>query len=80
VNKEKKQKNPVIKLDEDIIKTLDGIIDEVGDTTKSVFKKVTDLVIKKGSETLTNILEKNKIILKEKIKSKGKINEEKKDI
>ena len=80
MNKEKKQKNPVIKLDEDIIKTLDGIIDEVGDTTKSVFKKVTDLVIKKGSETLTNILEKNKIILKEKIKSKGKINEEKKDI
>ena len=58
--------------DEDIIKVLEKVIDEIGDTTKSIFRQVADLFVKKGSETLSGILEENKVILKDKIKSKGK--------
>lgn len=62
-------------LDDEIIKVLDKIIDEIGDTTKSVFRQIADMFVKKGSETLSGILDENKTILKDKIKSKGKESE-----
>ena len=66
------KKKSGLELDKDMIDMLEKVIDEVGDTTKSVCRKIADLFVKKGSETLSGILEENKVILKEKIKSKGK--------
>ena len=66
------KKKSGFELDKDMIDMLEKVIDEVGDTTKSVCRKIADLFVKKGSETLSGILEENKVILKDKIKSKGK--------
>jgi chaperonin cofactor prefoldin len=71
-------KKDSIKLDKDIVQTLENIIDEVGDTTKSVFSKIGELFIKKSKETLTTILESKKVILKEKIRSREKTDEQEK--
>lgn len=73
---EKKKCN--IELDKDTVKTLEEVVDEIGDTTKSIFSKIGDLFIKKGKETLTAILDSNKVIIKEKIRSKEKVDEQKK--
>lgn len=74
---EKKKCN--IELDKDTVQALEEVIDEIGDTTKSIFGKIGDLLIKKGRETLTAILDSNKVIIKEKIRSKEKVDEQKKE-
>lgn len=67
-----------IELDKDTVKTLEEVVDEIGDTTKSIFSKIGDLIIKKSKDTLTTILDANKVIIKEKIRSKEKVDEQKK--
>jgi len=66
-----------LQLDKKTVETIESVIDEVGDTTKSVFEKICELIIKKSKETLCSILDSQATILKEKIRSKEKSNDDK---
>lgn len=57
-------------LDEEIIQFLDEVVDEITNTIKSIFGKTTDVVIKKGSRTVNNLIDENVESLKKKIKGK----------
>ena len=66
-----------LQLDKDTVETIECVIDEVGCTTKTVFEKIADLVIKKSKETINSILDSQTVILKEKIRSKERSNDKK---
>lgn len=70
-------KKKQLQLDKDTVEALESVIDEVSCTTKTVFEKIADLFIKKSKETISSILDSQKVILKEKIRAKGKSNGEK---
>ena len=65
-----KEKN--LRDNEKLNKALGESIDEIGDATKKSSRKIFDVLVEQGVQTLSDIFDKYKIIAKQKVTGDGK--------